>query len=160
VKVPPAAAAALGGPVTVGTPAQAFPFLTVGDGGAPHCCLLSATEIDVAPGGEVVYVAIAGRHASAHLAARPRATLLAAEGTTLHSLTLEVTAAVDHEGVLAAALVVTEHRADSLGIPLTPLGFVPPPEIAELEHWDRTAAALAAIRAAVRGAVGDHTAEP
>jgi hypothetical protein len=31
---------------------------------------------------------------------------------------------------------VTGHKADSLGIPLSPIGFVPTPEIVRLEYWD------------------------
>lgn len=146
MKVPPAVAAALDRPVVVGSEAQAFPFLTVDDDGAPHCCLLSTTEIEVAPGAEGLHAVIAGRRTRAHLAARPRATLLVAEGTTLHSCTLTVEAAVEHGGVLAVRLALAGHDADSLGIPLRPLGFVPPPGIERLERWDVTAAALAALR--------------
>jgi hypothetical protein len=146
VKVPDAVAALFAEPVSVGAAAQAFPFLTIDDAGAPHCCLLSATEIEVAPDDKGLHLALAARRTRAHLAARGRATLLAAEGTTLHSLKLDVTSSVEHEGVLAVALALVDHRADSLGIELTPLSFMPPPEIAQLERWDLTAAALDLIR--------------
>lgn len=144
--VPAAVAALLAEPVAVGAPAQAFPFLTVDEDGAPHCALLSATEIVVAADSREVYVALGGRRTRAHLVMRRRATLLAVEGMTLHSCTLALQAAVEHSGVLAAALTVVAHGADSLGIELTPLGFRPPPDIAELERWDVTAAALGLIR--------------
>lgn len=149
MKVPPAVAAALAEPVTVGVPAQAFPFLTVAAGGGagavagvPHCCLLSSTEITVAGGGDELHVALAGRRPRANLEAHGTATLLTVAGTTLHSCTLAVAEVVHHEGVLAAAMTVVDHTEDSLGIELVPLGFTPPAHLAELEHWDVTAAAL------------------
>ena len=147
VKVPPAVAAALAEPVTVGVPAQAFPFLTVDDAGVPHCCLLSSTEIAVSSssGHDELHVALAGRRPRTNLEARGTATLLAVAGTTLHSCTLAVAEVVHHEGVLAAAMTVVDHTEDSLGIELVPLGFTPPAHLAELEHWDVTAGALAAI---------------
>jgi hypothetical protein len=146
VKVPSALAAVLAEPVTIGVPAQAFPFLTVDEAGAPHCCLLSSAEIAVAPGGAELYVALTGRRPRANLEARRRATLLTVSGTTLHSCTLALAAVAQHEGVLATALTVVDHTEDSLGIELVALGFVPPAHIAALEHWDVTAAALDAIR--------------
>jgi hypothetical protein len=146
--LPDAVVAALADPVVVGAPAQAFPFLTVDDGGAPHCCLLSSTEISVAADAPELYVALASRRTRDHLTHRPHATLLVVEGTTLHSckLVVDATTGSDEGAVLGVALHVVDHHADSLGIALHPLGFVPPPEIAEIERWDRTAAALAAIR--------------
>jgi hypothetical protein len=150
VALPDAVVAALEAPVTVGLPAQAFPFVTVDDQGLPHCCLLSATELEVAPDRSVVLAVLAGRRSRAHLLARGRATLLVASGTTLHTCRLALARSLDHDGVLAAALDVIGHEADSLGIPLAPLSFVPPADLAVRERWDVTAAALAALAAVLR----------
>ncbi len=147
--IPDAVVAALGEPVTTGVAAQAFPFLTVDDAGSPHCCLLSSTEVAVAADRGELYVALTSRRTRSHLRRRPVATLLVVEGTTLHSCKLAVEAStaadvdVDVDGV---ALSLVDHGADSLGIELTALGFMPPPGLAELERWDLTTAALDAIR--------------
>jgi hypothetical protein len=151
--VPEAVATVLGTPVRVGEPAQAFPFLTVDDDGAPHCAVVSSTEVRLGGGGDGgdghdaddLYVALGGRRSRSYLEARPRATLLVVEGTTLHTCKLVLTAGLDHGGVFAAAFRLVDHSADSLGIDLVPLGFTPPPDIASLERWDVTAAALEAI---------------
>ena len=146
MKVPEAVVAVLATPVEVGVATQAFPFFTVDDAGSPHCAVLSSTEVGVADDGEELFVVLGGRRSRAYLEARGRATLLAVEGTTLHTVKLALAASLEHGGVFTAALGVEDHQGDSLGIELTPLGFVPPPDIAERERWDVTAAALAAIR--------------
>jgi len=146
VNVPEAVAAALTTPVEVGVPTQMFPFLTVDDAGAPHCAVVSSTEVAVADDGTELFVVLGGRRSRSYLEASGRATLLAVEGTTLHTLKLTLVASREHDGVFAAALQVADHQADSLGIALVPLGFTPPPDIAERERWDVTVAALAAIR--------------
>jgi hypothetical protein len=145
-KLPADVVAALSAPVRVGETAQAFPFLTVADSGAPHCCLLSSTELAVAADAAVVLAAVAGRRTPAHLLARGSATLLVVSGTALHSCRLALATSITHDGVFAAALDVVDHEADSLGIPLQPLGFVPPSDLAVRERWDVTAGALAALR--------------
>jgi hypothetical protein len=147
VRLPDPVVAALAAPVRVGEVAQAFPFLTVSDDGAPHCCLLSTTELAVAPDATVLFVALAARRTRRHLLARGSATLLVAEGTTLHSCRLALSRSLDHDGVLAAALDVVAHEPDTLGIALHPLAFVPPADLAARERWDLTTAALAAIQA-------------
>jgi hypothetical protein len=146
VGLPDEVVAAVRAAVVVGEAAQAFPFLTVDDDGLPHCCLLSGTELEVAGGGAAVLAVVAGRRTRAHLLARGRATLLVASGTALHTCRLALTRSLEHDGMLAVALDVIGHEADSLGIPLAPLGFVPPADLAGRERWDVTAAALAAIR--------------
>lgn len=145
MNVPPEVAAVLAEPVVVGEPAQAFPFLTVDDAGVPHCAVVSSTEVRVADDGAELFVVLGGRRSRAHLEARGRATLLVVEGTTLHTCKLSLVAGHEHDGAFAAALHLDDHSADSLGIPLVPLGFTPPPDIASLERWDVTVAALAAI---------------
>lgn len=144
--LPPAVVSVLAEPVVVGAPAQAFPFLTVDDGGAPHCAVLSSTEVEVAGDGSGLFVVLGGRRSRAYLEARGRATLLVVEGISLHTCKLSLVAGQEHAGVFAAALRLDDHTADSLGIDLVPLGFTPPPDIASIERWDVTAAALAAIR--------------
>ena len=145
MRIPAAVVAVLSEPVVVGEPAQAFPFLTVDDDGAPHCAVVSSTEVRVAADGAAVHVALGGRRSRSHLEARRRATLLVVEGTTLHTCKLALEATREHGGVCAAVLRVVDHSADSLGIPLVPLGFTPPPDIASMERWDVTRAALDAI---------------
>lgn len=146
--LPDAVAAVLGTPVRVGEPTQAFPFLTVDDDGAPHCAVVSSTEVRLGPDGrdaDDLYVALGGRRSRSYLEARPRATLLVVEGTTLHTCKLALTVGLDSGGVFAAAFRLVDHSTDSLGIELVPLGFTPPPDISSLERWDVTAAALDAI---------------
>jgi len=146
VNLPPAVVGVLAEPVVVGEPTQGFPFLTVDDAGAPHCALVSSTEVRVADDGTELHVVLGGRRSRTYLEARGRATLLVVEGTTLHTCKLSLVVGREHDGAFAAALRLDDHAADSLGIPLVPLGFTPPPDIASLERWDRTVAALDAIR--------------
>ncbi|HEY8544026.1 MAG TPA: hypothetical protein VIL36_03230 [Acidimicrobiales bacterium] len=146
MSVPREVAAVLAQPVVPGEPAQAFPFLTVDDAGAPHCAVVSATEVRVVDDGAELHVALGGRRSRANLEARRRATLLVVEGTTLHTCKLSLLAGREHRGVFAAALRVDDHAGDSLGIPLVPLGFTPPADLPSIERWDVTVAALDALQ--------------
>jgi hypothetical protein len=48
---------------------------------------------------------------------------------------LRVTRMIAAGGALGCRLVVAEHKADSLGIPLSPAGFTATAEIGLLERW-------------------------
>jgi hypothetical protein len=125
----------LDGRPAVGDREQAFPFLTVDEAGFPHVALLSRAEIRVGPDGREVLAVVASRRTRANLERDGRAGLVAVEGTTAHYAKLRVGRAIDAGGVLACAMSLTEYKADSLGIPLSPVSFVTTVEIARLEGW-------------------------
>lgn len=120
----------------IGTTEQAFPFVTVDSEGFPHVCLLSRMELDVV--GDEVRAVIASRRTDANLERSGQATLIAVAGMTAHYLKLRLVRQVRVEGVLAAALVVVDHIADSLGIPLTPITYTVPEGLDAREDWQRT----------------------
>jgi hypothetical protein len=142
--LPEPVAAMLRPTVEVGEQAQAFVFVTVGVDGLPHVALLSARELAVAPDG-ALRAAMAAPTTRANLHRTGLATLLAVGGTTAHSVKLRVRRAVETEGLLAAELDVVSHKADSLGIPLSPITFVATEAVARQEHWERTERALAVL---------------
>ena len=142
--IPDDVVAALTGMPAPGVPEQALPLLTVDDRGFPHACLLSRAEVEA--DANEVRVAIASTRSRANLERDGRACLLVVEATTAHYLKLRVSRALVHEGRLGAALELIEHRPDSLGIPLDPIRFTPTDALAQLEHWDLSAGALAAVR--------------
>jgi hypothetical protein len=144
VVIPPEVVEQLTGLPTPGRQEAAFPLLTVDDEGFPHVCLLSRAELE-ADGGEVRAV-IASRRTRANLERSGHATLVVVEGTTAHylKLVLERSHLVDER--LAAAFTVADHHADSLGIPLTPLGYLPTDNLSALERWDLSARGLAELR--------------
>lgn len=115
---------------------QAFPFLTVDEAGFPHVALLSRAELDVTPDGSDVIAVIASSRTRANLGRDGRAGLIAIGGIVAHYAKLSVTRAIDTPAALGCVLRVTEHKADSLGIPLSPIGFVTTAEIARMEDWD------------------------
>lgn len=120
----------------VGEPEQAFPFVTVGEGGHPHIALLSRAELEVAGDAALLVAAIRGRRTRAHLSREGRATLLVVEGTSAHSLHLMVQTTRTSGDLLAAAFEVVHHEEDSLGIPLDPVRFIPTHHLARSERWD------------------------
>jgi hypothetical protein len=134
--VPGELARLLAGWPLAGVAEQAFPFLTIDEAGFPHVVLLSRAELDVAPDGGTVLAVIASPRTRANLARSGRATLIAISGTTAHCTKLAVRRVIETEAALGCALAMTEHKADSLGIPLTPVSYVPPPELAALESWE------------------------
>jgi hypothetical protein len=144
--LPPVVAALLERSPVVGTKAQAFPLLTVDDGGAVHACLLSASELAVGDDG-VLLAAIASTGTRRRLALTGRATLLAIEGTTAHSCRLSVRRTAEIEAILGVELALDSHTPDSLGIALWPLSYDVTPELATLEQWERSARVLAQLGA-------------
>lgn len=133
------------GAPTPGVPEQALPLLTVDEVGFPEVCLLSRAEVDADE--QEVRMVVASTRARRNLLRDGRACLIVIEGTTAHYFKLRVTRTLETEGRLAAVLQPVDHRPDSLGIPLAPVRFTPTDALAELERWDVSARALAALRA-------------
>jgi hypothetical protein len=145
--VPEPLARLLDGRPAVGRAEQAFPFLTVDDAGFPHVALLSRAEIGVSRDGREVLAVIASQRTRANLERDGRAGLIAIEGTTAHYAKLTVTRTIKAGGLAGCAMNVAGHKADSLGIPLTPVTFTTTEEIARLENWDAAAGLLARLDA-------------
>jgi hypothetical protein len=61
-----------------------------------------------------------------------------------------VTRLIAAGGALGCRLAVAEHKADSLGIPLSSAGFTATAEIGRLERWPRSRRLLARLNDAQR----------
>jgi hypothetical protein len=122
-------------------PEQAFPFVTVDENGFPHAALLSRAEMEVGPG-RADLRAVRSRRTVANLRRDGRAALIAIEGRTAHYLKLRLVRSVTAHELLACVFAVVEHKPDSLGIPLTPIGYRADAGIARAERWDLTAEGL------------------
>jgi hypothetical protein len=140
--VPSAVVALLRGFPEVGSDEQAFPFLTVDDQGFPHVALLSRSEMDVDPSENEVLAAIASTRTRANLHRDGRAGLVAVGGTSAHYLKLHVVRSIEAEGMSGWALEVDDYKEDSLGIPLSPMGFPATSAVAQMERWSSSAAVL------------------
>jgi hypothetical protein len=125
---------------------QAFPFLTVDDNGFPHAALLSRAEVEVGPERADLRAALRSRQTRANLTRSGRATLIAVREETAHYLKMRLVRSTVAHDLMACVFEVAEHKADSLGIPLTPLSYPVRAEIARAERWDLTAAALRLLR--------------
>jgi hypothetical protein len=125
---------------------QAFPFLTVDENGYPHTALLSRAEIEPASGGRALLAVVAAPGTRANLERHPHAALLAVHGTVCHHLKLRMVRSLTVEHVLGCEFIAVQHKRDSLGIPLSPLGFRTTAHLAELEHWRLSAAVLARLQ--------------
>lgn len=123
---------------------QAFPFLTVDENGFPHPALLSRAELE--PGADGLLAVIGSPNTRANLERDGRATLIAVHGTVAHYAKLLMVRSVAAGHLLGCEFDVVHHKRDSLGIPLAPIGFRTTAEIAEHEHWARTAALLSRLR--------------
>lgn len=145
--VPRELASLLAGRPDTGAAEQAFPFLTVDEAGFPHVALLSRAELDVTPDGSDVLAVIASSRTRANLTRYGHAGLIAIAGTTAHYVKLRVLHAIDTPAAIGCILQVTEHKADSLGIPLSPISFVTTPEIARAEDWDASQQLLGRLAA-------------
>lgn len=148
--LPEEIAALLARPVEVDRPAQAFAFLTVDHQGFPHVALTSSVELTAGADGTLRAV-LAGTTTRANVLRTRRASLIAVEGDTIHTVKLEVRRATESEGVLGVVFEVCSHKADSLGIPLSPIGFRATPELAGLEQWDRAGRVLARLEDGLGG---------
>jgi hypothetical protein len=145
VNVPEELAALLAGWPEPGRAEQAFPFLTVDEAGFPHAALLSRAELDVSPDRSAVLAVVASTRTRANLERDGRATLIAVGGTTAHYAKLRVTRRITGGGALGCRLAVAGHKADSLGIPLSPAGFTATAEIGRLERWQDSRRLLASL---------------
>lgn len=143
--LPEPVVALLSARVVIGEAAQAFPFLTVDGEGLPHVALLSAVELAAGDDGSSVHAAMASPTTRMNLHRSGAATLVAVEGSTAHSVKLRLRRSLDAEGLLGAVLDVVSHKADSVGVALSPISYVATEELATLERWDRTARVLALL---------------
>lgn len=134
--VPGELARLLAGRPDIGAAEQAFPFLTVDEAGFPHVALLSRAEVDVMPDGSEVLAVIASSRTRANLTRDGHAGLIAVAGTIAHYAKLRLLRTIDTPAAIGCVMQVAEHKADSLSIPLSPIGFITTPEIARLEDWD------------------------
>lgn len=138
--VPEQVVALLTGRPVPGVEEQALPFLTVDEAGFPHVALLSRAEARADR--QRVLVAVASRRTRGNLVRTGRATLIGIAGDTAHYLKLHVARTVEAEGLLGCDLRPVEHVADSAGIALSPIGYLPTHALAEAESWQATAALL------------------
>ena len=117
---------------------QAFPLVTVDDRGYPHVALLSRSEMDVAPGESAVLAVIGSERTRANLARSGQATLIATGATSAYYLKLQLVRSIEQEGAMGCAFEAVEFKEDSLGIPLTAMGFQATDDIARMERWERS----------------------
>jgi hypothetical protein len=132
-RLPSEVEAELRGRPAVGDVEPVLVFLTVGEEGFPHVTLLSRAEVE--PSRHGVMLALAGRTTPANLDRSGRGTLFVVSGDTAHSVDLRVVDRVSRDGMTGYRTRVVGHRADSLGIALSPLSFVVPPELPSIERW-------------------------
>lgn len=140
--VPEDLAALLRGAPGVDAHEQAFPFLTVDAAGFPHVALLSRSELDVTPDGAEVLAVVGSPRTRANLERDGRACVMAIAGTVAHYAKLRVTRRIERDGLLGCACEVVEHKGDSLGIPLEPIGFHTTAELSRSERWEVSAGVL------------------
>ncbi len=112
----------------------AFPFVTVDPAGFPHAALLSRSELAVSPDSELV-AAVRSPNTKSNLDRSGQAALIAVAGTAAHYLKLRVVHNVVSGDLTGYLLRVAEHKRDSIGIPLTPVGFRTTAELSRAEHW-------------------------
>jgi len=143
----------LAGLPVVGKPEQAFPLLTVDASGFPHACLLSRAELDTDV--DELLIAITSRRTRENLRRDGRATLLAVEKVTAHSLKLIVVRLVEVDGRLGAALAVDQHLADSMALALDPIRYNPSADLVREEGWAQSARCLEMLRATKLASVDD-----
>ncbi|MFB9929772.1 hypothetical protein ACFFRC_34105, partial [Amycolatopsis halotolerans] len=124
---------------------QAFPLLTVDERGHPHTALLSRAELEPAYDRAALYAVVAGTGTRANLRRHPYAALLAVDGTVCHHLKLRLIRSLAFGDVLGCVFAAVHHKRDSLGIPLSPIGFRTTRQLAELEDWRRSAEVLATL---------------
>lgn len=144
----------LSGRPDVGRREQAFPFLTVDENGFPHVALLSRAEIEVSTDTAEILAVVTSVRTRANLRQDGRAGLIAVNGTVASYAKLRVARMLDAGNALGCALVITEYKADSLGIPMEPISFVTTAEIAQMESWDASERLLRELARPVRGSRG------
>lgn len=117
---------------------QAFPLVTVDARGYPHVALLSRSEMDVAPDEVAVLAVIGSERTRANLARSGKATLIATGATSAYYLKLQLGRSIEEEGAMGCTFEAVEFKEDSLGIPLTAMGFEATDDIARMERWERS----------------------
>jgi hypothetical protein len=146
MRVPDEVADLLRGAPEVGAHEQAFPFVTIDPGGFPHAALLSRMELEVGPGNADVRAALRSRRTRANLTERGHAALIAVRGDAAHYVKLDLLRSAVVHDLQACVFEVVEHKADSLGIALTPITYQVTADIARAERWDATVEALELLR--------------
>lgn len=145
VVVPDAVRDALGGSPVVGAAEQALPLLTTDPDGQPRAMLVSRAETGVH--GASVHVVLRPSTSRSNIARTGLATLLVVAGDALHTLRLRGTRHVEEGALHAIAFDVTGTKADSVGIPLVSMGYVPTEALVAMEHWRASADLLARLAA-------------
>jgi hypothetical protein len=133
----------LAGWPVMGGDEQVVPLLTVDADDLPHACLLSRAQLDASAA--EVRATVTSLRTRANLRRTGAALILVTLGDTVHHCKLGVLRAHERRGVLLIAFEALEHKADTMGIPLTPMTFVASPWIASFEHWDESAVMLRSL---------------
>jgi hypothetical protein len=60
-------------------------------------------------------------------------------------LKLQLARSIEEEGAMGCAFEAVEFKEDSLGIPLTPMGFQATDDIARMEMWERSGRILSRL---------------
>lgn len=138
--LPRPVARALAGTPEIGAEEAAFLVLTIHEDGAPHVTLLSRAEL--ASVEDELMLTLAGRSTPDNMDRTGTAALFAVVDDTAYTCQLRVLDRLVEAGLVGYRLAVTGHRADSLGIPLSPIGYVTPPELPSVERWTTSARLL------------------
>ena len=141
--LPSAVVDAVRGQPIIGAAESAALFITVRADGFPHVTLLSRAEL--ATSGDRLLVALAGTTTPGNLDRTGHATLLIVVDDTAHSCDVAVHTREASSGRVGYAMDLVSHRADSLGIPLTPITYTTPPELPSVERWDASSRLLEAL---------------
>jgi hypothetical protein len=133
----------LAGWPVMGSAEQVIPLLSVDANDLPHACLLSRAQLDASTA--EVRASVTSLRTRANLRRTGAALILVTLGDTVHHCKLGVLRARDSRGTLLVAFEPLEHKADTMGIPLSPMTFVASSWIASVEHWDETAVMLRSL---------------
>lgn len=138
-EIPAEVIASLEGSPAVGLAEQAFPLLTTDPDGQPRAMLVSRAETATAAHGSGLHIVLRPSTSRCNIERSHLATLLVTSGEVLHSLRLRRAHHVEDGHLQAIAFTVTGTKADTVGIPLTALGFTPTDELLAAEHWQASA---------------------
>ena len=141
--VPQPVVGALEGTPEIGAEEAAFLILTVDVDGAPHVTLLSRAEL--ATSGSQILVTLSGRSTPRNIDRTGTAALFAVVDDTAYTCHLQARGRAVEARMVGYRFEVISHRADSLGIPLTPITYVTPPELPSIERWATSARLLARL---------------
>lgn len=135
MSVPDDVGALLGGFPDSDSHEQAFPVLSVDELGFPHVALLSRAELGLSTTDQEILAVVGSARTKANISRDGRATLIAIGGTTAHYLKLRLARSMLCGSALGCAFHVVGHKRDTLGIPLTPIGFRTTEALARAEQW-------------------------